>query len=246
MNLRQTLSQILILDPKYRSELDFWKQHLNELVLWYRGEISSLYGEPAPKSKAQVACFNEKDSAILTWLEHHQKKKYLQDLQLKSNAFSGLKVLDIGSGPFPSALVFKNCELYCLDPLWPYYLQIGYPTHYYDKMRIVSAKAESIPLGDNYIDAIISVNAIDHVDSFLQVSKEIRRVLKKNGKLAMHIHYHEKTATEPEVLNDNIVQEAFSWCQGWHKVTQSKKKRGYKIDSASQIYTLWSNVHAVS
>ncbi len=233
-------------NSKYRAELDFWDDNLRQCVKWYHGEITVLYGEPAPKNKARIVGFNEKDSAVLTWLEQHQKKKYLDDLQLNANAFSGMKVLDIGSGPFPSALAFKNCELYCLDPLWPYYLQIGYPSYYFDRAKIVAAKAETTPFSDHFFDAVISVNAIDHVDSFHEVAQETRRVLKIKGKLAMHIHYHPKTITEPEMLDDEIVQKAFSWCPNWHKVTQSKEKRGFKISSGDEVYTLWSNVHPTS
>ena len=76
-----------------------------------------------------------------------------------------MKVLDVGSGPFPSALCFQGCDIYNLDPLMDKYIAAGYPLHCYEsRARFVQAKAEAIPFEDGFFDAVISVNAIDHVD----------------------------------------------------------------------------------
>lgn len=98
-----------------------------------------------------------------------------------------------------------------------------------------------MPFPDNFFDAVISVNAIDHVDDFEQTSKEIERVLKPSGKIRLHIHYHKKTSTEPLELSDKIVGDAFSWCKNFRKVGESFQSRGYELINEDEKYVLWSN-----
>jgi SAM-dependent methyltransferase len=231
----------LIKDSKYHDELIFWKNELKIYEKWYDNEISSHYDELPPNENQKVILHTNSHSAIVTWAKIHQYQKYLEDLSLNKNAFNGLKVLDIGSGPIPSACVFENCEIFCLDPLLGDYLNMGYPLHYYDRVKFVCASSENIPIEDHFFDAIISVNAIDHVDDFFRTVKEIQRVLKPHGLIRMHIHYHKKTSTEPLELNDELVKKVFNWCSGWHKISESHKKHGCTLKNQYELFTLWSN-----
>lgn len=238
--LVQTLLLQKLITKKY-AELDFWNKFLPDLESWYRGDLKCLYGESNPLEKDKVPAHSSKDSAILTWFNIHQKQKYLEDLILDENYFSGMKLLDIGSGPMPSAIVFKNCEVYCLDPLLPDYIKIGFPIHYYDRAKFICGSSENIPMKDSFFDAVISVNAIDHVDNLYKTALEIKRVLKPGGKLRMHVHYHTKTSTEPIEIDDNVMRKIFGWCPDFKKINESKSKRGYLLDDANEFYTVWSN-----
>jgi SAM-dependent methyltransferase len=238
--IKNKFNKTSVLAEKYAGEINFWTITIKEYVKWFNGEIE-LYKEPSPKKSQKIKAYLVGDSAVLTWGKLHQEKKYLQDLQLKQDAFKGKKLLDIGSGPHPSALCFKGAQLYCLDPLLPQYLEIGFPIHYYEKAKFVCGKSESIPFPDNFFDAIISVNAIDHVDDIKKTAMEIQRVLKKNGKIRMHIHYHKRTQAEPIELNDKKIVKLFGWCKGFHKVDESTSKRGFDLSDKSEKYTLWSN-----
>ena len=120
-------------------------------------------------------------SSILTWHKLHQEVKYLQDLELGTDAFRGMKLLDVGAGPMASATCFEGADLYCLEPLLPQYLQAGFPIHYYGKTTFISAPSERIPVPDAFFDAVISANAIDHVDNIGETALEIKRVLKPGG-----------------------------------------------------------------
>jgi SAM-dependent methyltransferase len=226
---------------KYEAESNFWREELQRQIRWYTGEPIEMYGESPPTEEEKIKVRSVKDSAILTWGKIHQQAKYLSDLSLSNSAFEGLRLLDIGAGPYPSAVVFESCELYCLDPLIPKYLEIGFPLHYYKNVHFVHGYSENMPIMDNFFDAVISVNAIDHVDDFYKSTIETRRVLKPNGKVRMHIHYHPATDTEPLELNDVVVGSAFSWCEGFRKVGDSKTKRGHTLTESDEIYTLWSN-----
>jgi SAM-dependent methyltransferase len=242
INITRLRHNTLSTDVKYRAEITFWKEMLLKYNEWYDGKIASLYEEPCPNEDTKIVSLTKQYSALLTWIEVHQKTKYLEDLFLDKLAFDGLRILDIGSGPLPSGSGFLNCEVYCLDPLLPSYLEAGFPIHIYDKrVKFVNGYSENMPFCDNYFDAVISVNAIDHVDDFNLTVIEIKRVLKPGGKLRFHIHYHTKTATEPLELNDIIVSEAFSWDKNFRKIYESKRKRGSIVDDLAESYTVWSN-----
>lgn len=224
---------------KYTCEADFWKKSINDFVSWYNNEIE-LYETPPPLENEKIITTSLQHSAILTWAKKHQQVKYLHDLQLDKNAFKGCRILDVGSGGIPSALAFEGCEVYALDPLYSDYIAAGYPLHYYDRVKFVNGYSERMPLPDNFFDAVISVNAIDHVDDFQKTAIEIKRVLKEGGKLRMHIHYHKATTTEPLELNDKIVSAAFSWCNNFRKLYESNRKTGY-LAPEGELFTLWSN-----
>jgi len=227
---------------KYSYEYLHWQKSFLNYQKWYAGELKTLWGENSPEEKHKIKNYANEFNAILTWQKLHQKPKYLEDLQLDKNVFSGLTILDIGSGPHPSALAFENCKVYCLDPLLPEYLKIGFPFHLYeDRLKFTYGHSEKMPFNDNFFDAVISVNAIDHVDDFFKTSKEMERVLKPGGKLRMHIHYHKKTATEPLELNDPIVKDSFNWCVGLKKIAESRRKKGHNLTTKGESYCLWSN-----
>jgi SAM-dependent methyltransferase len=231
----------IVVKGKNDSELEFWKNELKLYIKWYLGEVDTLYGETHPSEEQKIKGQTIKDSAILTWGKIHQEAKYLQDLNLPKDAFTGMRLLDIGSGPIPSALAFENCTLYCLEPLLPGYLALGFPIHYYERVKFIHAPSENIPYTDHYFDAIISVNALDHIDDFHRTTLEIKRVLKLNGKIRFHLHYHAPKPLEPIELNDQIIIESFKWCPNFRKIIESKKKRGAELPQGEEVYTVWSN-----
>ncbi|MBS4066444.1 MAG: class I SAM-dependent methyltransferase [Chitinophagaceae bacterium] len=243
--LKQTLKKIFDKKPlqpvvtKNEAELNFWRKTLIELIGWYKGE-KVLYNTKCPDDCEKITGFPIEHNAILTWHKLHQEPKYLSDLSLTESAFAGMNLLDIGAGPIPSATIFKDTYLYSLDHLMGNYLEIGYPFHYYENTRFVHAKSEAMPFTDGYIDAVISVNAIDHVDDFIATANEIRRILKPGGLFRMHVHYHKKTVCEPIELNDGFFSEAYSWLPGLHKISEREAKFGSKA-KPGELYALWSN-----
>ena len=226
---------------KQNAEVRFWRKHIKKYVQWYNGELKDLYGHPSPGSNKMIAATPE-ISAILTFFEIHQKPKYLKDLLLSEKDFSNMKLIDIGSGPFPSGLCFSNCEVYCLDPLFDRYIGAGFPIHCYEsRARFVQARAESIPFEDGFFDAVVSVNAIDHVDDFEKTALEIKRVLKPDGKFRMHVHYHPKTTAEPIELTDEVFLKNYSWVTGLKRMHESKEKMGTVLTDPNEKYVVWGN-----
>jgi ubiquinone/menaquinone biosynthesis C-methylase UbiE len=123
---------------------------------------------------------------------------------LGADALTGLRVLDVGCGPIPYAAAFTGCDITGIDPLIDGYRALGYPL---DGMEYVCAPAEAMPFADDSFDAVISMNALDHVDDFGAVAREIQRVAR--GLIRIEVHYHAPTVTEPLALDDDIVRECF-------------------------------------
>ncbi len=237
----EKLTGLLTGKEKQNAEVRFWQKEIHKYLKWYNGEIKELYNHISPTVNKTKA-YTPELSAILTFFEVHQKQKYLGDLCLERNEFSGQKVIDIGSGPFPSALCFENCDVYCLDPLFDRYIAAGFPLHCYEnRARFVQAKAENVPFEDSFFDTVISANAIDHVDDFEKTAQEIKRILKSDGRFRMHVHYHSKTTTEPIELNDEIFLKNYSWVSNLKKLSESKEKLGTVLTDSSEKYVVWGN-----
>jgi ubiquinone/menaquinone biosynthesis C-methylase UbiE len=78
--------------------------------------------------------------------------------------------------------------------------------------KFINIGGEALPYPDGYFDAVISVNALDHVDDFERVASEMQRVLKREGGVYFEVEYHPPTITEPINLSDSRVMKAFSEC----------------------------------
>jgi SAM-dependent methyltransferase len=236
----ERLFYIMMGKDKEFAEIKFWRRQIAVYVKWYNGEISELYGHPSPREKINAATVEL--SALLTFFEVHQKYKYKSDLLLNEDEFIGMRILDIGSGPFPSGLCFRECEVYSLDPLMDKYISAGYPLHCYEnRAKFVHAKAENMPFENAYFDAVISVNAIDHVNDFAKVASEVKRVLRENGRFRMHVHYHLETTAEPLELNDEIFLKHYDWVKGIKKIHVSKEKTGHTLKDDRECYVVWGN-----
>ena len=88
--------------------------------------------------------------------------------------------------------------------------------------------ALSCPLKLEDFDAVISVNALDHVDDFEQVASEMQRVLRRSGTAYFEIEYHVPTVTEPLALDDSRVRSAFSGCE----LNLAKSRTGQELFDA--------------
>jgi SAM-dependent methyltransferase len=65
-----------------------------------------------------------------------------------------------------------------------------------------------IPLPPDFVDVLFTVNAVDHVDNFLEMCGEIFRVLKPAGLFVGSFNLEEPPApTEPQRLNEGIIKE---------------------------------------
>jgi SAM-dependent methyltransferase len=226
---------------KHASETKFWKDEIDRYEQWYAGQSGEMYSTLPPGEAEKVIVNDVTHSAILTWHKKHQEVKYLHDLNLDKGIFKDKKVLDVGSGPIPSATCFEGADLYCLDPLLDKYLSVGFPLHYYGNVKFVHGYSEKIPVQDNFFDVVLSANALDHVDDFEMTASEIKRVLKADGLVIFHVHYHPPSKNEPLELSDERMLNAFSGIKNFRKLAESKDKFGYTC-ADDESYALWSNI----
>lgn len=225
---------------KNYSELSFWRYEIQQYLHWFTGAIPVLYNTPSPASEQKIYTDNLITSAILTWTELHQKPKYLHDLDMSASTFQNRRVLDVGAGPIPSGTCFDGCELYAADPLHYQYQLLGFPQHLYSKVHFLQCHAEEIPIEDHFFDAVMAVNAIDHVDNLEAVAKELCRVSKKDCLFAMNVHYHHPTDCEPIEITNERFAALFSWVAGLRVVSRADRSFSVQVKEGEQI-VLWRN-----
>jgi len=228
---------------KSDAELAFWREEIKRYVDWYHG-VTPLYGFACPSEPQKVKSERGMPiDAMETWLRCFQMPKYVGDLQLTGNSFQGLRLLDVGCGPFPNLLAFNNCLRIGIDPLVHEYQKVGFPLDVWSNdFTYCRCKAEDIPFPARSFDAVVSVNAIDHVDDYAQTAREIRRVLRSPGIFRMHVHYHRRTVCEPIELNDELFLAHYSWVCGLRKIHEggSQNLGGTKANPGER-YVVWGN-----
>ena len=195
---------------KEQAELAFWQNALAELRSWYDGKIS-FWGTPPLQPERRHSVSDHWVVNAIT-IRHGLRPTYHEALQLDRDAFRGKRVLEVGCGPMAPILQFADCDRHGVDPLVNVYMFAGWPLYAYD-VKCVSTKAESLPYPDGYFDAIISVNALDHVHDFEQVCSEIERVLRPGGEVHFEVEYHKPTVTEPVMLHDHRMHRALPGCK---------------------------------
>jgi SAM-dependent methyltransferase len=222
---------------KPKSETRHWVELVERVTKWYEGEQPFVFPFPTEEQKSK-GHERERD-ALLTYIRvENEHATYLQDLALSCDAFDGMKVGDIGSGPFPTLMVFKNCERYCIDPLLDAYRWFGFPLdEFASDVTYINAQAEKIPLPGGFLDAVVSRDALDHVSSFHGAASEIKRILKREGILHMLVNCHKPTGTEPLQLTDKMVIDEFA-SLGIDKVAEFPNAWGF--DGGKTV--LWSNI----
>jgi SAM-dependent methyltransferase len=202
--LRRSRGPSLRLGPKHLAELAWWERALSQRVEWYRGE-RTMYGRGPPSPAEKQVRETIEASASVTTLAV-SLDRYPEALKIPRDHFAGKTLLDVGCGPYPLSIAFNDCRIVGLDPLILRYEAAGFPLYEFtDRVTFVQGFAEEMPFPSGSFDAVISVNAIDHVDDFARAAQEISRVLKKGGALRMQVHYHSPRELEPHALTDDDV-----------------------------------------
>jgi SAM-dependent methyltransferase len=164
-----------------------------------------MYGQPPPTDEEKQVRGTVEASAGVTTVAV-SLNRYPEALKIPRDHFAGKTILDLGCGPYPLSIAFEDCHIIGLDPLVREYERAGFPlSEFADRVTFVRGFAEDMPFSSDSFDAIISVNAIDHVDDFANAAREISRVLKKGGVLRMQVHYHAPKKLEPNALDDETI-----------------------------------------
>jgi SAM-dependent methyltransferase len=236
---------------KYETELEYWKNELRRLEAWFVDGTTDWWGlaPPTPEQKVNISDLWVSNAVMTTTT---LRPTYTERLGLERDSFAGKRVLEIGCGPMAPILQFTNCERHGVDPLVNLYMAAGWPLFDYDA-KFVNTGGESLPYPDGYFDAVIAVNALDHVDDFEQVASEMQRVLRAGGEAQFEVEYHMPTVTEPVKLSDSRVVKAFSECdlkmimsRSGHELFQALVKRfnlqPFEFHHNSERFCAWRAV----
>src|SRR3984893_6124139 len=123
-------------------------------------------------------------NAVMTM--HFLRPSYMEELCLEPDCFTRKRVLEIGSGPLAPILQFTGCTRHCIDPPVNMYLAAGWPLFGYDA-KFINSGGDALPYPDGYVDAVISVNALDHADDFERVASEMQRVSRRGGGVYLEV-----------------------------------------------------------
>ena len=94
---------------------------------------------------------------------------------------SDSSIIDIGSGPVSVFHIFPRCrEMIALDSLNDKYKEKYTQLDY---IKYISSKAERLDYPNNHFNAVLCINALDHMDDYLSALEEMMRCLKSSGLL---------------------------------------------------------------
>jgi ubiquinone/menaquinone biosynthesis C-methylase UbiE len=207
---------------KHEAELAYWQSGLQNLEDWFVRGANLRIGLPPPTSEQTVkASESWIVNAVMTI--HALRPHYTERLRIERDHFRGQRVLEVGCGPLAPILQFSGCARHCADPLVEMYMAAGWPLYDYDA-KFINTGGESLPYREGYFDAVISVNALDHVDDFEQTAREMERVVKPGGRIYFEVEYHDPTVTEPVKLDHARVVRAFSRCELTAVISRSGKE----------------------
>lgn len=122
-------------------------------------------------------------------------------------SFKNKVIADFGCGPQGSLEWAKEASKRIgIDVLMDKYISIfDLSCH---NMHYVSCSETEIPLPDNSVDVLFTLNAIDHTSFFELMSKECLRILKPDGLFVGEFNLNEKaTICEPQVLTESKINE---------------------------------------
>ena len=175
--------EAMAVQRKRSSELDYWRK--------LYGELTAGAADPA--------------EALMAVSRDRTFPRYLHDLRLAPDSFRGRTVLEVACGPNGGLHWFQDCRRIGVDELIDDYRRIGYPLWLHD-IEYLTSRAESMPLEDASIDAVVMTNALDHVENPQAVVGEIRRVLRPGGAFHLDVNYQYKSTTcEPHVFSDEAM-----------------------------------------
>ena len=195
-----------LLCQKYTDELQWWKDAIVNITDWYMGHSPCVWRHPSPSPPGTEPDFQK----AMIALQKAQSRHYPKTLQLSTEGFYG-RLLEIGAGPLCPSTVFASSVTVAVDPLMLEYAKAGFPISHYPAVCL-NARTEDLEtlLPDGMFDTIVSHDAIDHMDSFIEVAKQVKRLAAPGAVVRLNITYRKPTVTEPLEITDSDVLLAFS------------------------------------
>lgn len=179
-----------------------------------RAALLSIYyrygGEPT-KHDNELSfwknCWEHNNGKFTTGSSYYQKVMLAMAEEGDQGFLEGKVVADFGCGPCGS-LTWVNGALVRIgiDVLADRYADHFKPSLISHGMVYVKCTETVIPLPSDYVDVLITVNAMDHVDDFESICNEILRIIKPGGELIGSFNLEEAPSPcEPQRLTEEII-----------------------------------------
>lgn len=168
----------------------------------------------------------------------HYKKLMLSIAEEQDQSFLARKVVaDFGCGPRGSLVWATSAFIRIgIDILANRYADEFTDDIISHNMIYVTSTEKTIPLPSNFVDVMFSINALDHVDSFSDICREVIRVIRPGGIFVGSFNLEEPpTPTEPQKLNENKVKE--SLLAAFDLQSYRVSRRGPKGDPYEPFYS---------
>jgi len=140
---------------------------------------------------------------------HYERLMLAMAEESSDDFLDGKIVADFGCGPRGS-LVWANSALLRIgiDVLADRYADEFTDSIISHGMIYLKSTENVIPLPSDFVDVVFTLNAIDHVDNFPVMCKEIIRVLKPGGEFIGGFNLEEPASPcEPQQLNERIIKD---------------------------------------
>lgn len=138
------------------------------------------------------------------------KRRMLEIAGEEDDSFWADKIIvDFGCGPRGSLAWTKTPAVKIgVDVLTERYLEKFGDELIKQDMVYVTCSEDRIPIPDNYVDWLITINSLDHVDNLDKMIGELLRILKPGGQLLASFNLNEASAEcEPQTLTEEILNQ---------------------------------------
>jgi len=168
-----------------------------------QGFLALRAGGISRKNEEEIAHFRRSFNSKLTAEEKAYSRKITTLPQPGTTSES--IILDIGCGPYDCISAIPGIHIF-LDDIMDLYVDEIHAT--LNGVR-VCARTELMPLADDSIDLLYSVNMIDHVDDMPATVAEMHRILKPGGRILMQTYFnsHPLLDTEPGVFDSYFAEQ---------------------------------------
>ena len=140
--------------------------------------------------------------------EHYKKLMLAIAGERDENFLQNKIVADFGCGPRGSLTWAKSAKLRIgIDVIADKYADEFKNNIIRHEMIYLKSTENVIPLPTDFVDVLFTLNALDHVDSFDVMCKEVIRILKPGGLFIGSFNLEEPpTLNEPQSLNEELIK----------------------------------------
>ena len=140
------------------------------------------------------------------------------------------RVLEIGFGEGESFNYYNpHCQIFALEKREEKIQQLKNKDHL--NIKFFKGEAEKLPFEDNFFDAVVVSLVLCSVDSLEKTIKEVKRVLKPEGKFIMleHTRSENKILGKLEDIFSDLHARLFQNCHLNRKPSVLAKKEGFRL-----------------